>query len=509
MLKMDTNWDKTADVVIIGYGMAGIVSAITAHDDGMEVLILDKMPQENFHTTSSLSGGIFISTSDVKKTIQYVEGLNLIGSGGIPTGDILWTEPEITQVWAEYTADNAKWMQNLGANISLRSTGGEHPTITGCESIEKWLFAGSGFRMMQFLYDKVSEREIEVRHSTRAKKLLTNLKGEVIGVRVVTAEGREMDIGAPKAVILACGGFEYNEPMKLQYLKVYPAYFKGPTSCTGDGILMALEVGADLWHMNCVSARVVVKFPECPWAFTVDLGGKGWGRRLQDLRSAKPEPAGYVMVDRSGNRFTSEDIKFHAVYYELGLFDTQRLEYPRIPSYWIFDQRRIDDGMLPNTSGAAGPHQLYKWSGDNSKEIEQGWIITARTVRELAGKLDLPADNLQRTVDTYNRYCSQGKDLEFNRRPAALVPLDKSPFYACRLWPGGSNTQGGPRRNARSQIVNTDGDPIPGLYGGGELGSVYGMLYPSGGGNLAECIAFGRIAGENAAREKPRRLGSV
>ncbi len=111
--------------------------------------------------------------------------------------------------------------------------------------------------------------------------------------------------------------------------------------------------------------------------------------------------------------------------------------------------------------------------------------------------------------DTYNRYCSQGKDPEFNRRPATLVPLDKRPFYACWLWPGGSHTQGGPRRNARSQIVNTDGDPIPGLYGGGELGSVFGMLYPSGGGNLAECIAFGRIAGENAAREKPRRLGSA
>ena len=227
------------------------------------------------------------------------------------------------------------------------------------------------------------------------------------------------------------------------------------------------------------------------------------------MRSGQPEPAGYIMVDRFGNRFTSEDLKMHALYYELGLFDTQRLEYPRIPCYWIFDQRRIDDGVLPNTSGAAGPHQLYKWSSDNSKEIEQGWIITARTVRELAGKLDLPEDNLQKTVDTYNRYCSQGKDPEFNRRPATLVPLGKRPFYACRLWPGGSNTQGGPRRNACSQIVNTDGGPIPGLYGGGELGSVYGMLYPSGGGNLAECIAFGRIAGENAAREKPRRLGSA
>ncbi|MFC2020802.1 FAD-dependent oxidoreductase [Chloroflexota bacterium] len=507
---MDSNWDKTADVVIIGYGLAGVVSAITAHDAGSEVLILDKMPQEKFHSSSSMSGGIFISTSDVKKTIQYMEGLNLISNRGVPTGDIMWTEPEITQVWAEYTADNAKWMQNLGANISLRRNGGEHPTIPGCESIERWVFAGSGFRMMNFLYDKVSERKIEVRHSTRAKKLLTNLKGEVIGVKVVTAEGQERDIGAHKAVILACGGFEYNEPMKMQYLKVYPAYFMGPTSSTGDGIVMAQEVGADLWHMNCVAARIVLKFPECPWAFLINFSGRGMRHRAQNLQSDQPEAAGYIMVDRFSNRFTSENIKGHAVYYELGLFDTQRLEYPRIPCYSIFDQRRIDGGILTNSpSGAAGPHQLYKWSSDNSKEIEQGWIVTAKTVRELAGKLDLPADNLQRTVDTYNRYCSQGKDTEFNRRPETLAPLDKGPFYACRLWPGGPNTQGGPRRNALSQILNTDGDPISGLYGGGELGSVFGMLYPSGGGNLGECIAFGRVAGENAAREKPRRLGSA
>ena len=199
MLKTDNNWDKIVDVVIIGYGMAGIVSAMTAHDEGAEVLILDKMQQENFHTNSSLSGGIFIGSSDVKKTIQYMEGLNRIRGEHIPTGDILWTEPEITQVWAEYTADNANWMQNLGGNISLRGTGGEHQTIPGHESIERWMFAGSGLRMMHFLYDKVNERRIEVRYSIKARKLLTNLKGEAIGVRAETAEGRQVDIGASRA----------------------------------------------------------------------------------------------------------------------------------------------------------------------------------------------------------------------------------------------------------------------------------------------------------------------
>lgn len=498
LVKLDSSWDKIADVVVVGYGMAGAVAAMSARERGAEVIVVDKQPQDGFYTTSSLSGGIFIGSSDVEKTVQYVEGLNRI------SGDIMWTESDITQVWAEYIADNKDWMERLGGNVHLFATGGEHPEVPGCESIQLWHYNGAGTRMMSFLYEQVGRGGIEVRHNTAARKLLTNLAGEVVGVRVETGEGRSMDIGAARGVILACGGFEFDERMKLNYLKVYPAYFYGSPANTGDGIRMALEVGADLWHMNCCSARAVAKFPEYPWSFTLDFGGKGWTARLIK-NEGNPEPAGYVVVDRDGKRFTSENFKLHCLYYELGFFDTQRLEYPRIPCYWIFDQNRMEAGALPLTiAGPAGPHQLYSWSQDNSKEMEQGWIISGRTVRELARKLELPPDTLHRTVNTYNRYCQRGHDPEFKRRPTDLIPLERPPFYAVRLWPGGANTQGGPRRNARSQILNTDGDPIPRFYGAGELGSIYGMLYPSGGGNLAECIAFGRIAGENAAREEPR-----
>ncbi len=84
-----------------------------------------------------------------------------------------------------------------------------------------------------------------------------------------------------------------------------------------------------------------------------------------------------------------------------------------------------------------------------------------------------------------------------------MTPSAGTPYYAVEVWPGGPNTQGGPRRNYKSQIMNVEGEPIPGLYGAGELGSVFGMLY-TGGGNIAECISFGRIAGEDAAEERSR-----
>ncbi len=128
------------------------------------------------------------------------------------------------------------------------------------------------------------------------------------------------------------------------------------------------------------------------------------------------------------------------------------------------------------------------------------------TVAELAANLSMPPENLTNSIDTWNRHCQAGRDAEFGRSPLELVPLDEPPFFAIKLFPGGSNTQGGPRRNGRAQVLNPFGEPIPGLYAAGECGSVFGMLYPAGGGNLAECIAFGRIAAENAVKESYKKV---
>ena len=144
-------------------------------------------------------------------------------------------------------------------------------------------------------------------------------------------------------------------------------------------------------------------------------------------------------------------------------------------------------------------HTNSSMSGGIFPEIARGWILTAGTIRELARELGMNPDVLGSTVKAYNGYCERGYDPDFGRKPADLVPIEP-PYYALKLWPGGMNTQGGPRRNSSAEIVNPYGEAIGGLYSAGELGSIYGMLYPSSGGNLGECIAFGRIAGESAAR---------
>jgi succinate dehydrogenase/fumarate reductase flavoprotein subunit len=280
---------------------------------------------------------------------------------------------------------------------------------------------------------------------------------------------------------------------------------------------MALGVGAQLWHMNCCVGGFAMKFPEVVTGLSTSFGGKSWS-----LRGATAVPnlgnigwvaqhakkmtaiAGFIVVDRYGKRYTNESGGRHGRYYELTQYDDEGLFYRRLPSYWVFDQKRMNDGYLtPRAWGPAGPAHLYNWSTDNSKELERGWIKLGYTIKELASILGMEPQKLIETVNNYNSYCEHGQDAEYHRGPNTLIPLDTPPYYAVQLWPGGPNTQGGPRRNAKAQVIRADSCPIPRLYSAGELGSIYGMLYPAGGGNIAECIAFGRIAGENASAHHP------
>ena len=506
-----TQWHYGADIVVCGFGAAGAVTAITAREGAAEVLVLEKQVAERFVTTSFMSGGGIICPNDRDGAEQYMQALVKV------TDDLYWTDPEIVRVWADYTTQNKRWIENIGGvRMTVYRHGGEH-RLPGAEAIDSCHIPGMGPGLMRLLYEQAKIRNVQVVHGLAAEKLLLNERGEVVGVRARKTGGQLVNVRARRAIILTTGGFEFDEQMKLQYLRVYPTYFLGSPANTGDGVRMATDVGAELWHMNCCSARLVMKFPELPYAFSPALGGMNWGSpggsvlpgaggvaRPQKQGGRATAVAGYIIVDRFGKRYTNENFKGHSIYYELTGFDSQKLVFPRVPSYWIFDRKRLDDSPLAlRRSGPAGPAQLYTWGADNREELGRGWIHEGKTIEKLARVLSIEPSILKGTVSSYNESCKEGRDTEFHRQLDSLIPLDTPPFYAVPLWPGGPNTQGGPRKNRKAQVLRSDGSPVRRLYAAGELGSVYGMLYPSGGGNLAECIAFGRIAGEHASGERP------
>ena len=132
---------------------------------------------------------------------------------------------------------------------------------------------------------------------------------------------------------------------------------------------------------------------------------------------------------------------------------------------------------------------------------DRGWIKTGNTISELAKLIDLDASTLENTVSRWNKDSAAGTDTVFGRT-MMLDPLAEAPFFALELSPSMLNTQGGPKRNGKAQVIRPDGSPLPRLYSAGELGSIYSFLY-QGTGNIGECLAFGRISGRNASAEKP------
>ncbi len=517
-----TKWAEEAEVVIVGYGGAGAVAAITAHDAGAKVLILEKQgsdtPTQTRHTPNTrMSGGAWFCSTDLEKAVLYLEGMTKIANEALD-GE----RKEIIRVLGRHLIDNSDWMVKIGVELGgeesvsptyarelkynslkgkvfspdfpeLPGSDGtylSYPKITGNYRHGAALFRG--------LSEAVRKRKIQVIWEAQATRLLTR-GGRVCGVKA-RRKKKEVAIRASRAVVLTCGGFEFNPWMQENYLKVNPVHFYGNPGNTGDGINMAIEVGAALWHMNKASWRVTMKFPDFPIAFGT-----------QHHSTA-------VLVDRKGNRFTNEKFKMHSFGYELTNYDTYALCYPKVPCYWIFDEKRRRLAPLASVHGACNPPGgilgdiHYIWSSDNQKEIDRGWIMRANTIDELANNIRGDLDNdglmspslLEATVRRYNEHCRKGEDDDFHKPKEWLQPLEDPPYYAVKLWPGGPNTQGGPKRNPKGQILSVEHTPIPRLYSAGELGSVWGMLY-QGGGNIAECIAFGRIAGVHAALEKVLR----
>jgi hypothetical protein len=163
---------------------------------------------------------------------------------------------------------------------------------------------------------------------------------------------------------------------------------------------------------------------------------------------------------------------------------------------------------LPNATPSASGfgwnvvHGLYTWSKDNSVEIAKGWIQQGATLQALAPLINRDPTLLSSVVAKYNSYCAAGVDADFGRSKTSLVPVVNPPFYAMNLVYLMFNTQGGAKRNTSAQVVDANNNPIPKLYSAGEFGSIYSWEY-NGGGNLGETVAFGAIAGQNAAKETP------
>jgi succinate dehydrogenase/fumarate reductase flavoprotein subunit len=479
-------WNVEADVVVVGFGAAGVAAAVTAHDLGARVVILEKAPEGEEGGNTRVAGQGYLNTSSAADAAAYLTAL--CGPFTVP--------PAMVQAWAQEMCGNNAWLASLGGDPQEHQhppVGIEFPDLPGAGCVHKFHDGPTyGYSNTWKMFARlVRERPIPIFYETPARELIQHdATKEILGVRAAH-RGKTVAVKARKAVVLTCGGFENNQEMIRNYLPGIPyCYTSGTPYNEGDGISMAMAVGADLWHMNNYAGpSMALKVPEIRTSFS-----------MQALHFSKEMPGGMIVVGPDGQRFTDE--KFKTRHGKVPVHGRWLPLATPCPMFMIFDHTMFASGPLYDKTPSHGWTQIverYDWSKDNSAELAKGWIKTADSLAGLAAQLGLDPAALVHTVGRWNRHCEARHDADFGRT-LMLEPILYEPFYAVELSPSMLNTQGGPRRNERAQIVRPDGSAIARLYSAGELGSIYSYLY-QGTGNIGECLAFGRVAGRNAAAE--------
>jgi succinate dehydrogenase/fumarate reductase flavoprotein subunit len=499
------DWDLTTDVVVVGAGGAGLMSAISAHDHGARVLILEKMKTVGGITV--LAGGGIKAVANAEAAVQY-----LTKTQGGRVGDAL------IEAFAQGLFELPAYLQELarinGAEITRRdqSHEGIYP-FPGAESIFSlsvtnipgftgydWTYTGKnldGQRFFKVLLDNVAHRDIPLRTEAPVRSLITD-DGEVIGVWA-DVDGKRTAIRALKAVVLASGGFEFNEKLKREYFEAMPVHAMGNPGNTGDGLLMAQKVGAALWHMWHFHGSYGFKFDDYATAFRIAPSGARNPNR----------PISWIIVDKSGKRFMNE---LHPACQDtgarpLGFYDPDIVDYPRIPAYLIFDEEGRRLGRIANPLTSSPDHR-YVWSEDNSAEVERGWIKKFESIEQLAAAQAWDPQAVGATISRWNEIVAVKADPDFRRPAGTLFPIKAPPYYVVPVWPLLTNTQGGPEHDEWQRVLDPFGEPIPRLYAAGELGSFFGHLYLLGG-NLSEVVISGRIAGKHAASLAASSVGDA
>lgn len=498
-------WDLEADVVVVGFGGSGASAAIAAADAGAKVIVLEKADEQNAGGNFSCSGGggLIADPDNTEAAFNFLKMQ-------MPT---VGTDDEELRGFIEESLATPQWLEDHNFDGNLFDTSGgamyaHHPDAVGWNRQMSGLGGGYGF--FQWLKGICESTEgIDIHYETPGVKLIFDPSTkEVFGVVAMDASGNPLNVLARRGVVLTCGGFENNKEMlNTYYSPEVPIYALGTPYNTGDGIKMMHEIGAkprgfSSAEWGCHVAKAATEEIGCAQGFDFMF--------LDSWQNA-------IMVNKAGKRFVGETTPvvncsptiLRPLHDKRQLpelaFDMETLSYTNLPMFFICDQNRVDAGALCNASSEDAAHYWshlhgwYTWSNDNQAEIEKGWVTKADTIEELAEKLGIDPAGLAEQVARYNEGCAAGED-EFGR-VELLSPVETGPFYGFELGLGLINTQGGPVRNAKYQVINYDDEIIPRLYAGGEFGSMYTWLY-QGAGNVAECI-YSRAAGANAAAEEP------
>jgi len=535
--------DQPHDVVVLGSGAAGLVAAIAAADGGASVLILEK--SELLGGTSAMSGGIIWIPNN---HLQADAGKQDSRADALAYLDALALGQIDSDMAATFVDEGPQMLQHLADNTpcsfhllpTYPDYHPEHPggKAEGGRSVDNGLFAfpelgewagrvrnqrgaypimlietplggatttpaaavlgermqrgenGMGLGLVGALLKACLDRGIEIRPSTPAQHLV--VEGDRVGgVRVAGPDGPQQ-VTATCGVIIATGGFEWNEELCRTFLRGPMTAPAGSPENTGDGLIMAMEAGARLGNMRNAWWVPVTRIP----------GETQFGAPSVHLILLERTRPGSMMVNGSGRRFCNEAGNYNAMGGVFHEFDPAAFDYPNQTAWLIFDHEH---------------KQRYDVAGCPPGGDAPDWMPTADTVEELATHLGLDPAALAASVARFNEFAAIGKDPDFGRGESAydsfngdqslpgveatLRPLSAGPFHALPIELGALGTSGGPKTDTQCRVLSLDGGVIDGLFAAGNaMAAPTGMVYGGAGGTLGPAMTFGWIAGRAAAR---------
>jgi fumarate reductase flavoprotein subunit len=441
---------EKADIVIIGAGATGFAAAITAHDLGAKVILLEKQPLTGGNSMLS-AGGMNAAGTKLQAAKGVKDSPDLMFNDTMKGGKNV-ADPKLVRILAEGSAGSYDWLQSIGAELTdLGRLGG----ASVARAHRPGGGAAIGAHIIRVLRKNAADRKIDVRVNSAATQILEDKAGTITGVVVQGKYGKPYTIKA-KAVVVAAGGFSAS-PERVER---YRPEFKGMTTsnqpgATGDGIDLGSGAGAELVDMKEIQIHPTVAA----------------GSRILITEAVRGN--GAILVNHEGKRFVNElttrDAASAAILAQKGK-----------TAYLI-----LDEGIRKSLKQIDGYFHL-------------GLVKQGATIEELAMAVNVPAAALKETVEAYNKAVEAKSDAAF-KRPDMPRSIATPKFYAIEVAPGIHYTMGGIKINGETMVIDKKGAPIKGLYAAGEVtGGVHGANR-LGGNSIAETITFGRIAGKSAA----------
>lgn len=480
-------WAVTYDVVVIGFGAAGATAARFAADNGAKVLLIDAAPEGHEGGNTRYAGQVVLTGHDFSKMKRYFKQL----FGPIKIDEqILETYVHGLTTIPEYFKKYLGVDQPVSYNRVHRDPdfeafanglSPEYPEFEGAETVDLTTVHDGYFdaSLWQTLRQQVEKRQsqIDVWLASPAKHLIQDPETKVVNGVQIERHDQLINVQATNGVVMAMGGFENNPEAIQNFIGVPKLKVIGTLYNKGDGLKMAQEVGAKLWHMSAFEGFGF----NTGFTFENPLESRG-----KFILSPWPDLSNgsiFVAAD-DGSRYVREDENGrHGHAFEHGSWRVPTVQsHPHL----IFDRTQYNQikskGKLPYPD-------FFKIT------------IKAATLTDLAHKIKADPKTLKQTVERFNIFAENGEDLSLNRNGDTMRAFGGGPYFATPLATAMLNTQGGAKRNARAQVLDAFDQPIPHLYSAGEFGGINANQY-NGGGNLAECLIFGKIAGENAAATK-------